>query len=141
MCVLCKADSTNPNEAIVFEDNDTVAVVSFGQKRRNIGAILVIPKRHFRDVYTIPDELLAKVHILAKRISLAMKQALKCDGISIRQNNDEAGDQDVFHYHVHVIPRFKDDNFRYSELVQSTLEERVQVRDMIKKHLTSSSTD
>jgi histidine triad (HIT) family protein len=61
-------------------------------------------------VYDISDNVLAKIHVFSKQLALAMKELYSCDGVSIRQHNEPAGYQEVWHYHLHVIPRYIDDN-------------------------------
>ena len=70
---------------------------------------MVVPKLHIENVYDIPDELLHKVYSLGKQVALGMKETYKCDGISFRQHNEPAGNQDVWHFHLHVFPRWGDD--------------------------------
>lgn len=76
----------------------------------NPGAVLVIPKKHYENIYDIPDELLAEVYKVVKRIAIAVRSAYDCEGTSTRQHNEPSGNQDVWHLHVHVFPRYKDDN-------------------------------
>ena len=73
----------------------------------NMGHTLVIPKTHFVDIFDIPEEQLSQVHKIAKQISFAIKKATNADGISIIQQNGKAAGQDIFHFHVHVVPRFE----------------------------------
>jgi histidine triad (HIT) family protein len=69
------------------------------------GHALVIPKDHYEGILDIPCELLGKVHQVSKIVAIAVKQALNADGINIIQQNGRAANQEVFHLHVHVIPR------------------------------------
>ena len=83
----------------------------------NIGHTLVIPKAHYVDIFDTPKELLSRVHKVAKQVVLAVKKATNADGISIIQQNGKAAGQDIFHLHVHVIPRFEGQKLRsFSEL-------------------------
>jgi len=75
----------------------------------NPGNVLVIPKRHVENVYDISDELLGSVQALGKKIAIALKDAYGCDETSFRQHNEPAGNQEVWHYHLHVFPRWKGD--------------------------------
>jgi hypothetical protein len=72
---------------------------------------LVIPNEPYENLYEVLEELLSPVHVFTKRLALTLKQVLACDGVTIRQHNEPAGGQDVWHYHVHVVPRFTGDLF------------------------------
>ena len=72
-----------------------------------MGHTLVIPKAHYVDIFDTPEEQICHVHKVTKKIALAVKKAAKADGISIIQQNGKAAGQDVFHIHVHVVPRFE----------------------------------
>ena len=71
------------------------------------GHTLVIPKMHYVDIFDIPEEQLSKVHKVAKQVSSAIKKATNSDGISIIQQNGKAAGQEIFHFHVHAVPRFE----------------------------------
>ncbi|HEY2777350.1 MAG TPA: HIT domain-containing protein [Gaiellaceae bacterium] len=71
--------------------------------------VLVVPNSHYENVYAIPDDELAAVYATAKKIATAMRSAYYCEGTSMRQHNEPGGGQDVWHFHVHVFPRRRDD--------------------------------
>ena len=75
----------------------------------NDGAALVIPRPHHENLYDLPAEVGHAVWDLTQRVAVAMRSTYDCDGISIRQHNEPAGNQDVWHLHVHVFPRRADD--------------------------------
>lgn len=77
---------------------------------RNLGGLLVVPERHFENVYDLPADLGSPLQQAIRDAAFALKHHLRCDGISTRQHNEPAGDQDVWHYHVHVFPRYVDDD-------------------------------
>lgn len=103
---------------IVYQDDDVCAFVSPKWWVNNPGNVLLIPKKHIEHVYDMDDELLAKIHIVSKRVALAMKESYGCDGTMFRQHNEPAGSQEVFHYHLHVFPRWNGDDF-YQNLESS----------------------
>ncbi len=78
----------------------------------NEGHTLVIPKEHYADIYDVPSELLGKVHQVSKILALAVKKAVNADGISIIQQNGKAAGQDIFHLHVHIIPRYTEQKMK-----------------------------
>ena len=98
-------------EDIIYQDEYVVAIVCSHQWPNNPGNVLVIPSEHYENIYDLPVRLAAKVHEVAKAVSLAMKAAYRCDGVSTRQHNEPAGNQDVWHYHMHVTPRYQGDDF------------------------------
>ena len=71
---------------------------------------LVIPIEHHENLYDLPIDLGSALQRAIRDTALAMKAAFGCDGVSTRQHNEPAGNQDVWHYHVHVFPRFHDDD-------------------------------
>jgi histidine triad (HIT) family protein len=75
----------------------------------NRGHVLVIPNEHYENIYDLPLDFAANIHAVARAVALAMKAAYGCDGVSTRQHNEPAGNQDVWHYHVHVFPRYMRD--------------------------------
>ncbi len=97
----------------------------------NLGHVLVIPKAHYVDVFDIPANEFSNIYKVAKTISGAIKKASNSDGISIIQQNGKAAGQDIFHLHVHVVPRFEGQKLpRFSDLKEV---ERVKLDDMAQK--------
>jgi histidine triad (HIT) family protein len=104
-CIFCKIVRKEAPSSVVYEDSEVLAFMDI--RPVSEGHTLVIPKQHFENVFDSPEEQIASVHRVAKRIAAAVKEATKADGISIVQQNGKAAGQDVFHLHVHVIPRFE----------------------------------
>jgi histidine triad (HIT) family protein len=97
----------------------------------NMGHMLVVPKVHYVDIFDIQEKLLSQVHTVSKQIASAVKRATGADGISIIQQNGKAAGQDVFHFHVHVVPRFEGQKLPpFSELKEV---DRVKLDAMAKK--------
>ena len=107
-CIFCKIAAGEIPSATLYEDEDFRVILDLGPAAR--GHALILPKAHYADLCEIPEELAAKAMILAKKIVSAGRKALRCDGYNIVQNNGEAGGQTVFHFHIHVIPRYTGDN-------------------------------
>lgn len=109
---------------IFYQDDDVTAFIAAGHPPNNPGNALVIPNQYYENLYDMPDELLAKVHSFAKKLAIAMKEVYGCDGVTVQQHNEPAGGQTVWHYHVHVFPRYEGDNMYdlYSEGFDSTQE-------------------
>lgn len=106
-CIFCKIASGEISAITLFEDDDVKVIFDVGPATK--GHALVIPKAHAANVFEISDELLAKAHIVAKKVAKALKDATGCDGVNILQNNGEMAGQSVFHLHIHVIPRYEGD--------------------------------
>lgn len=96
---------------IIFKDEVAIVFLSSFKYSNHPIQPIISPIKHYENLYDIPDADLTHIHILSRKIALATKQAYNCDGISIRQNNEPAGDQHAFHYHLHVFPRFNNDDF------------------------------
>lgn len=98
-------------EDIIYQDEIITSWVNCRRWPNNVGNILIIPNKHYENLYDIPDDVLAHVYKLGKQAAIAMKKAYGCDGVSTRQHNEPAGSQEVWHYHLHVFPRYKNDDF------------------------------
>ena len=107
-CIFCLIAKGDIPSATLYEDEKFRVILDLGPAAR--GHALVIPKEHYADLFEIPADLAAEAVKLAKRLLPAMKEALSCDGFQLVQNNGEAAGQTVFHYHVHLIPRYTGDH-------------------------------
>lgn len=107
-CIFCKIANGEIPAAALYEDDDFKVILDLGPASK--GHALILPKAHAANIYELPDELAAKAMILAKKMASKMTDALKCDGFNIVQNNGEVAGQTVFHFHMHLIPRYKGDN-------------------------------
>ena len=105
-CIFCKIAAGEIPSATIYEDDDFRVILDMGPATR--GHALILPKKHFADVTEISEETAAKVLPLAAKIGTAMKKSLGCAGFNLVQNNGTAAGQTVFHFHVHVIPRYED---------------------------------
>jgi histidine triad (HIT) family protein len=117
---------------IFYKDDYITAFISAGRYKNNKGNVIIIPNSHYENIYELPNELSDKIHHLEKEVALALKEAYKCHGVSSRQHNEPCGNQDVWHYHLHVIPRFKDDNLYLTDRELSTPEERIEYANRLK---------
>jgi len=100
---------------IVFRDDSVTALISPEQWPRNPGHVLIVPNAHYENLYDLPLDLGTRIHEVSRRVAVAMKAAYACEGISTRQHNEPAANQEVFHYHLHVFPRYKGDELYKSE--------------------------
>ena len=104
-CIFCKLANGEIPTATLYEDDEIRVILDQGPATK--GHALILPKQHFANIYEIPDETVAKAMILGKKMATAMTKALHSDGFNLVQNNGEAAGQTVFHFHVHVIPRYE----------------------------------
>ena len=107
-CIFCKLANGDIPTATVYEDEYLRAIMDAAPA--NKGHIIILPKSHAANIYEIEDEYVSRAFVLAKKLAVALKKLTGCDGVNILQNNGEAAGQTVFHFHVHVIPRFTDDD-------------------------------
>ena len=106
-CIFCKIANGEIPAATLYEDENFRVILDLGPASK--GHALILPKSHAANIYELSDEMAAKAMILAKKMATAMTAALKCDGFNIVQNNGEVAGQTVFHFHMHLIPRYKGD--------------------------------
>jgi len=104
-CEFCKLVRKEGAVSCIFEDELVMAFLDI--RPMNEGHTLVIPKRHYENIYKIPDEEVAHLFKIVKRVACAVKEGVNAEGISITQHNERAAGQDIFHLHVHIIPRYK----------------------------------
>ena len=106
-CIFCKIANGEIPSATLYEDEDFRVILDLGPASK--GHALILPKAHAANIYEISDDMAAKAMILAKKMVTKMTEALKCDGFNIVQNNGEPAGQTVFHFHMHLIPRYEGD--------------------------------
>lgn len=104
-CIFCKIANGVIPSSTLYEDEQFRVILDLGPASR--GHALILPKQHFADVCALDEETAAKVLPLGAKIGAAMKKSLGCAGFNLVQNNGEAAGQTVFHFHVHVIPRYE----------------------------------
>lgn len=107
-CIFCKIANGEIPSATVYEDS--VCRVILDVNPANKGHALIIPKEHFDNIYSIDAETAAKIFTIATEVAKAQKAELNPDGLNILQNNGEAAGQTVFHFHMHLVPRYIKDN-------------------------------
>ena len=106
-CVFCKIVSGALPSNKVYEDDIVLAFLDI--KPVNMGHTLIIPKKHFESIHDLPEEIGSHVMKIAKKISTALKE-IGADGTNITINNGKDAGQIIFHFHIHIIPRFTGDN-------------------------------
>jgi histidine triad (HIT) family protein len=134
-------DDYTKQSDVVYRDEMVTAFISSAWWPANPGHVLVVPNGHYENVYEIPDEVLAAVQVVGKRIALALRVVYDCAGTSFRQHNEPGGDQEVWHYHLHVFPRHRGDALyaRTYERRDTTPAEREPYTQKLRAHFAAGS--
>lgn len=130
-CIFCKIANGEIPSKTIYEDEKFRVILDLGPATK--GHALIIPKQHYADIFEIPEETVGDAMKLAKKMAELMTEKLGCDGFNIVHNNGETAGQTVKHFHIHLIPRYKDDGqhilWEPGEVSQDELE-------MIKRQIT-----
>jgi histidine triad (HIT) family protein len=102
-------DEYATQDDIVYQNEFVTAKIAPKWWVNNPGHVLVVPNKHYENIYDIPEELLGEVYKVVQKVAVAIRRTYGCEGTSTRQHNEPAGNQDVWHLHVHVFPRYKND--------------------------------
>jgi histidine triad (HIT) family protein len=133
-CVFCKIVRKQAPASVIYEDESVMAFLDI--RPLNMGHTLVIPKEHCETIYEIPDELIGRIHKIVKRTALAIKRATEADGITVIQQNERAAGQEIFHLHVHVVPRYEGQKLpRFEEIQEVNREKLNQAAANIRQYL------
>ena len=133
-CIFCRIAQKQAPVSCVYEDEKVMAFLDV--RPLNEGHTLVIPKEHYETIFEIPEELITYLHGIVKRVSFAVKKAAKADGISIFQQNGKTAGQEIFHLHVHVVPRYEGQKLvRFGEILEANREKLDQVAANIRRHI------
>ncbi|MBR1744013.1 MAG: HIT family protein [Lachnospiraceae bacterium] len=106
-CIFCKLAGGDIPTNQIYEDGDFKVIMDANPASK--GHCIILPKTHAANIFELPEEYCEKIMPVAKKCAAVLMKVLSCDGINILQNNGEAAGQTVFHLHVHLIPRYKDD--------------------------------
>lgn len=107
-CLFCKIANGEIPSATIYENSEFRVILDISPASK--GHALIIPKEHFTDIFDIDAVTAGKLFSLATEVARAMKRVLKCDGMNIVQNNGAIAGQTVFHFHLHLIPRYNGDD-------------------------------
>ena len=106
-CIFCKLANKDIPTNIIYEDEKFTVIMDASPATK--GHALILPKNHAANIYELPDEDAADIFVLAKKLATKMTEVLHCDGLNIVQNNGKVAGQTVFHFHMHLIPRYLND--------------------------------
>lgn len=124
-CIFCKIANGEIPSRTLYEDEQFRVILDLGPATK--GHALILPKEHYANLYELPDVAAGAVLKLAKKMAATMTQRLGCEGLNLVQNNGELAGQTVFHFHMHLIPRYRTDGqtigWKPQEVSQEELEE------------------
>jgi histidine triad (HIT) family protein len=146
VCPFCLLVQGVEDEQVASVETDTfchdeavTAFIGSHQWPNNPGSAIIIPNWHYENIYDLPVRLGARIHEVAKAVAVAMKKVYPCDGISTRQHNEPAGSQDVWHYHLHVFPRYRNDRLYLTQRRLMVVEERARYARRLESYFRTSS--
>lgn len=132
-CIFCKIAAGEISSNTIYEDDEFKVILDLAPAAK--GHALILPKEHYADIYEIDEEVAGRAMKLAKKLAVHMTDVLGCDGFNILQNNHEVAGQTVFHFHMHLIPRYK--NAKNNDILlwnheTFSEEEMAEIRDSLK---------
>ena len=133
-CIFCKIISGEIPSAVIYENSKFKVIMDIAPA--NKGHVLILPKEHYDNIYDIDTATAGELFELAVMTARALKSVLDCDGMNILQNNGTVAGQTVFHFHMHIIPRYEGDtvNIGWKELSYED-GEMEQLREAIRKEM------
>ena len=108
-CIFCKIITGDMPGHVLYEDEHVFVFLDISQTTK--GHTLVVPKAHRKDVFEMAPHEMEQVFSIVPKLSTALKEVFDCTGLNVVNNNGESAGQTVFHYHVHLIPRYGNDDF------------------------------
>ncbi|WP_287960057.1 HIT family protein [Acidiplasma sp.] len=136
MCIFCDIVSNRARSYKVYEDDNTLAFLDIYPISR--GHILVIPKRHYENIFEMDNETLLNVFRTVKIVTDLIKRKWGINNVNIMNSNGKLANQTVFHYHVHIIPRIENDNLNFVDewWVKKIMDVNDEYLERIKRELT-----
>jgi len=131
-CIFCKlANGVFPTNSIYEDENFNVILDAAPATK---GHALILPKEHYKNLYELPQETAAETFKLAQKLACKMTERLGADGFNIVQNNNEVAGQTVFHFHLHLIPRYVGDGepITFKSMGAIDADEAAKIRDLLK---------
>ena len=123
-CIFCEIANGEIPSKTIYEDENFRVILDLGPATK--GHALILPKEHYANLFELPEETAAAAMKVAKKLSAQMVENLGADGLNLVQNNGEVAGQTVKHFHLHLIPRYKDDGqnilWKPGEVSQDELE-------------------
>lgn len=131
-CIFCKIANGGIPSKTIYEDEKFRVILDLGPATK--GHALILPKEHYANLYELPEEMAGDVMKLAQKMATQITEKLGCEGFNLVQNNGDLAGQTVYHFHLHLIPRYRADGqtigWKPQEVSQEELEEvRAQIVD------------
>ena len=123
-CIFCKIANGEIPSKTLYEDDNFRVILDLGPATK--GHALVLPKEHYANLYELPEEIAGEAMKLAKRMVMKMTERLGCEGFNLVQNNGDLAGQTVFHFHMHMIPRYQADGQKIGWKPQETSQEELE---------------
>lgn len=131
-CIFCKLANGDIPTNSIYEDEDYNVILDMSPATK--GHALILPKEHYKNIYDMPEEKAGQAFALASRLAKTMTEKLSADGFNIVQNNNESAGQTVFHFHIHLIPRFNGDNQKINwQPLSPKAEELSEIKNILTK--------
>ncbi len=140
-CGIANRQNAKRLDDLIYEDDRIISFISRDWWPNNPGHVLIVPRKHYENIYELPFVVSDRIHRMAKRVAIALKAVHSCDGVSTRQHNEPAGNQDVWHYHLHIFPRFNGDQLYLSQKQLAPPEERARHAAMLRDYFTAHPPD
>jgi histidine triad (HIT) family protein len=118
---------------IVYKDGLVTGFINSFFMGKNAGHVILVPNEHFESIYTLPAKYGHRIFDISQKVALAMKETYSCDGVTTRNNNEPAGDQHAFHFHLHVFPRYENDGYNSVQPSEKRLAEPKERADYASK--------
>ena len=120
---------------IVYQNEHVTSFIGLRSWPNNPGHVLTIPNDHYENIYGLPKTVSTEIYKIARSIALSMKEIYECDGVLLIQRNETAGGQKTWHYHLHIIPRYENDNWELTNRKSFSAEERADYANKLKRVL------
>ena len=130
-CIFCKIIAGEIPSAVIFEDEEFKAILD--RFPGNIGHVLVLPKKHYSNIFDIDEDVAGRLFRLATKIAKNMKEVLGFESMNVVQNNGSLAGQTVHHFHLHLIPRYENDKVQIKwEQLDLTDEQIAEIQNKLK---------
>lgn len=126
---------------LIYKDDLVSAFINSFWVKNNPGHVIIVPNEHIEHIYEMTEGLGAHIFSVCKKVALAMKEVYHCEGITTMQNNEPAGDQHAFHYHLHVYPRYEVDELHQNMMNKKEVADqskRAEFATKLRKNLAHS---
>ena len=107
-CIFCKIISGEFSSYTLYEDEDFKVIFDISPVTK--GHAILIAKKHYKNLFELDDQVASRALVVVKKVATELAAELNCDGFNLLQNNEAIAGQTIFHFHIHLIPRYKDDN-------------------------------